>query len=160
MTDLPGGDLPDYTVGIIGAGQVGTTILTKLLEVKDQFHNLKLMVSSRQPHLLRPFKQEFGVEVMFDNAKIAAECDIIFVCVLPSQAQEVFKDIRDVIKERSELAAKDRSKINPVIVTTCAAISYQKLRLMLKNALLLKPSINVPLIKEYLFRAQAIVKVR
>ena len=47
MTDLPGGELPDYTVGIIGAGQVGTTILTKLLEVKDQFHNLKLMVSSR-----------------------------------------------------------------------------------------------------------------
>lgn len=109
---------------------------------------------------MRPFKQEFGVEVMFDNPKIAAECDIIFVCVLPSQAQEVFKDIRDVIKERSELAAKDRSKINPVVVCTCAAISYQKLRLMLKNALLLKPSINVPLVKEYLFRAQAISKVR
>ena len=156
MTDLPGGDLPDYTVGIIGCGQVGTTLLTKLLEVKDQFHNLKLMVSSRQPHLLRPFKQEFGVEVCFDNAKVAAECDIIFVCVLPSQAQEVFKDIREVIKERAELAQTDRSKINPVVVTICAAIKYEKLKLMLKNALLLTPNINVPLMKDYLFRACAI----
>jgi pyrroline-5-carboxylate reductase len=48
-------NLPDSKVGIIGCGQVGTVILTKLLEVQDQFHNLKLIVSTRQPHLLRPF---------------------------------------------------------------------------------------------------------
>jgi phosphoglycerate dehydrogenase-like enzyme len=36
MTDLPAGiDLPDFKVGIIGCGQVGTVILTKLIEVKD-----------------------------------------------------------------------------------------------------------------------------
>jgi glutamyl-tRNA reductase len=110
MADLRAeAELPDYKVGIIGCGQVGTSLLTKLLEVKDQLHNLKLIVSSRQPHLLRPFKQEFGVEVLFDNAKVAAECDIIFVCVLPSQAPEVFKDIRDVIKERAELSKKDKT---------------------------------------------------
>lgn len=57
MTDLPAGqDLPDFKVGIIGCGQVGTVLLTKLIEVKDQFHNLKLIVSTRQPHLLRPFQ--------------------------------------------------------------------------------------------------------
>jgi len=48
MTDLPnGGDLPDFKVGIIGCGQVGTVLLTKMIEIKDQFHNLKLMVSTR-----------------------------------------------------------------------------------------------------------------
>ena len=68
VADLSAGqDLPDFKVGIIGCGQVGTVLLTKLLEVKDQFHNLKLAVSTRQPHLLRPFKQEFGVECLFDN---------------------------------------------------------------------------------------------
>ena len=56
MTDLPGGQLPEFKLGIIGCGQVGTSFLTKLLEVKDQFHNLKITVSTRQPHLLRPFK--------------------------------------------------------------------------------------------------------
>jgi len=87
MADLPAGqELPDFRVGIIGCGQLGTVLLTKLLEVKDQFHNLKLTVSTRQPHLLRPFKDEFGVETIFDNQKVAAVSDIIFICVLPSQA--------------------------------------------------------------------------
>tara|TARA_B110000285_G_scaffold89010_1_gene102120 strand:- start:1025 stop:1198 length:174 start_codon:yes stop_codon:yes gene_type:complete len=57
MADLPAGEnMPDFKVGIIGCGQVGTVLLTKLLEVKEQFHNLKLIVSTRQPHLLRPFQ--------------------------------------------------------------------------------------------------------
>ena len=48
MADLPAGqELPDFKVGIIGCGQVGTVLLTKLLEVKDQFHNLKMIVSTR-----------------------------------------------------------------------------------------------------------------
>jgi hypothetical protein len=48
MADLPNGqELPDFKVGILGCGQVGTVLLTKLLEVKDQFHNLKMIVSTR-----------------------------------------------------------------------------------------------------------------
>ena len=48
MRDLPSGlDAPTFKVGIIGCGQVGTVILTKLLEVREQFHNLSLIVSTR-----------------------------------------------------------------------------------------------------------------
>jgi pyrroline-5-carboxylate reductase len=87
MADLPSGrDAPPFKVGIIGCGQVGTVLLTKLLEVKDRFQNLEITVSTRQPHLLRPFRDEFGVECLFDNQKVAAECDLIFVTVLPTQA--------------------------------------------------------------------------
>lgn len=46
-------DLPPFKVGIIGCGQTGTVILTKLLEVKEQINNLQIIVSTRQPHLLR-----------------------------------------------------------------------------------------------------------
>ena len=36
MRDLhPDKELPTFKVGIIGCGQVGTVLLTKLLEVKD-----------------------------------------------------------------------------------------------------------------------------
>ena len=161
MADLQGGDeLPEFNVGIIGCGQVGTTLLTKLLEVRDQFHNLKLHVSTRQPHLLRPFKQEFGVESVFDNQKVAAKCDIIFVCVLPSQVQEVFKEIREVITERINASKKDKRVITPVIIVTCAAIGYQKLRLMLlPQALFLKTNINVALLKEYLIKTNTISRL-
>jgi phosphoglycerate dehydrogenase-like enzyme len=48
-------DLPPFKIGIIGCGHVGTMILTKLLEIQSSFNNLKIIVSTRQPHLLRPF---------------------------------------------------------------------------------------------------------
>ena len=68
LRDLQGADdLPPFRIGIIGCGQIGTCILTKLLEVKDQLHNMKIQVSTRQPHLLRSFQQEFGVDILFDN---------------------------------------------------------------------------------------------
>lgn len=92
---------------------------------------------------------------------MAAESDIVFVCVLPSQVQEVFKDIRNVIADRINMAKKDKRLIIPLIVSACAAIGYQKLRLMLSDqAVFLRTSVNVPLLKEYLFRAEALVKMK
>ncbi len=77
-------DMPPFKIGIIGCGHLGTMILTKLLEIASSFNNLKLYVSTRQPHLLRPFVQEFGIVAEFNNERIVKECDIIFICVLPS----------------------------------------------------------------------------
>ena len=54
LSIVGGGDVP-FKVGIIGCGQLGTIILTKLIETMDQFENLKIYVSTRQPHLLRSF---------------------------------------------------------------------------------------------------------
>jgi pyrroline-5-carboxylate reductase len=54
-------------------------------------------VSTRQPHLLRAFQQEFGVWVDFDNEKVFAECDVIFLAVLPFQAQQVLKEVRHIL---------------------------------------------------------------
>ena len=160
MRDLPSGlDIPSFKVGIIGCGQVGTVILTKLLEVREQFHNLSLIVSTRQPHLLRPFQKDFGVECVFDNQKVAAESDMIFLCLLPSQAQEVLKDIREVIKDRVNESKKDRTLINPLIVSCCAGVAVQKLKLMLSDkAVFLRTNIQVPVVKEYLLQTEAAVQ--
>jgi hypothetical protein len=38
---------PVFKVGLIGCGQVGTMILTKLLEIQSQIPNMKIMVSTR-----------------------------------------------------------------------------------------------------------------
>ena len=72
-----------FKVGIIGCGQLGTMILTKLLEIQGQIPNIKFYVSTRQPHLLKAFQQEFGVWVDYNNERIVAECDLVFLCVLP-----------------------------------------------------------------------------
>lgn len=97
---------------------------------------------------------------MFDNARVAAVCDIIFVCCLPNHLQEVFKDMREVIKDRSQNSLNDPKLINPLVVVTCAGTSYTKLRLMLKQGLIHKTSINVNLLKEYLIQAQAIHRIK
>jgi hypothetical protein len=47
MADLQTSETPTFKLGIIGCGQVGTSFLTKLLEAKDQFHNLEIHVSTR-----------------------------------------------------------------------------------------------------------------
>lgn len=95
-------DVPPFKIGIIGCGQVGTMVLTKLIEVAHSFNNLQLIVSTRQPHLLRPFKEEFGIQAEFNNEKVFAECDLIFLCVLPSQAEAVLKEVRGVLDQRLE----------------------------------------------------------
>ena len=58
-------------------------ILTKFLETQKNFDKTRFYVSTRQPHLLKAFKNEFGVIVDFDNERIAAECDVIILACLP-----------------------------------------------------------------------------
>jgi NADP oxidoreductase coenzyme F420-dependent len=70
-----------FKVGILGCGQIGTMILTKFLEAQGSFNQLRLMVSTRQPHLLRPFMVEFGISAEFNNERLFLECDLIFICV-------------------------------------------------------------------------------
>ena len=67
----------------------------------------------------------------------------------------MLREIREVIKDRIIDSKKDKTLINPVLVSTCAAISYKKLGLMLSDqAVFLRTNINVPVIKEYLIRSQ------
>ena len=79
--------------------------------------------------------------------------------MLPNQTTEVFRDIRDVMIERIRAARKDKSLVSPLIISTAAAIGYRKLRLMLsESAVFLRTNVDVPVIKEYLRRSQAIVQ--
>lgn len=101
------------------------------------------------------------MDCVFDNQKVAASCDLIFMTVLPAQTEEVLRDIRDVMVERINAARKDRNLIKPIIVSTAAAIGYKKLKLMLSDqAVFLRSNVHVPVIKEYLMRSQAIVAKR
>ena len=128
-------------------------ILTKLLEISGSFNNLKLLVSTRQPHLLRPFVQEFNVIAEFNNERIVKECDIIFICVLPSQASEMLKEIRPMALDRLYQASKNKSVSKPLFVSTMAATRMPKLKLMLnEDSVFLRTQIEVTTVREYLIR--------
>lgn len=50
-----GPPLTAIRVGIIGCGQLGTLVLTRLLEIREHLPPIDIYVSTRQPHLLRSF---------------------------------------------------------------------------------------------------------
>lgn len=145
------GDVAPFKIGIIGCGHLGTMILTKMLEISGSFNNLQIYVSTRQPHLLRPFEEEFGVIAEFNNERLVKECDLIIVSVLPSQAPEMFKEIRSVAAERIEEAKSSKHASLPIFVSTIAATGYNKLKLMLSpDSAFIRTQINVTRTREYL----------
>lgn len=73
------------------------------------------------------------------------------MCVLPSQATEVFKEIRAVAEERFQECAKDKTKSRPLFISCLAATGFPKLKLMLSpDTNFLRTPIAVNTIREYL----------
>lgn len=136
-------------IGIIGCGQVGTMILTKLLEIQTHLSPIKIYVSTRQPHLLKEFKQEFDIEVDFNNEVVAAKCDLIFLCCLPFQSDTILKEIRGVITERQALAQQNKFMNMPLVISTLAAVGVPKLKLLLtEDTKFMRTIVDVTQIKE------------
>ena len=147
------GEMAPFKVGIIGCGHLGTMVLTKMLEISGSFNNLQIYVSTRQPHILRPFQDEFGVIAELNNEKIIKECDIVFLCVLPSQAGEMLKEIRHMAVERIEESRENKQKSKPLFVSTLAVTGYNKLKLMLsQDSVFIRTSIDVGTVREYLLK--------
>lgn len=123
-------------------------ILTKLIECQKSFEGLKIIVSTRQPHLLQDFVQEFGIEADYDNIKVARECDLIFLCSLPFQAEEILKEIRDTVISRHYEIGLNKAMSKPLFVSTLAAVGVPKLKLLLtQEALFVRTNVDVGLIK-------------
>lgn len=79
------------------------------------------------------------------------ECDIVFICVLPSQASEMLKDIRPAALERLYNSSKDKTLSKPLFVSTLAATGFNKLKLMLnEDCIFLKTKVNVANVRDYL----------
>ena len=120
---------------------------------------MRLYVSTRQPHLLRAFQQDFGVSVDFNNERLVAECDLVFLCVLPCQAQQTLKEVRAVAVQRA-LAFTDRKahkhhRPPPLIVSCLAATPLPKLKqLLCDQSAFLKTNIEVQRIKSDLFKSR------
>ena len=89
----------------------------------------------------------------FNNERIVRECDIIFICVLPSQSSEMLKEIRPMALDRLYQAGKNKSVSKPLFISTMAATRMPKLKLMLnEDTVFLRTQIEVNTVREYLAR--------
>jgi len=81
-----------------------------------------IIVSTRQPSLLKDFSTKFGVKILFDNAYVAMNCDLIFLCCLPYQLDTVVKDFKKPLHGKML-----NSKKSSIIVSILAGITAQRI---------------------------------
>ncbi|KAM8736494.1 NADP-dependent oxidoreductase domain-containing protein 1 [Acanthopagrus schlegelii] len=89
--DCPG-EHSDLCVGILGMGNMGRQLLLSLLQ-KSVIKPSHIKISSRRPESAVAFTRT-GVECFFDNGRLAAWADVLFLCCLPSHLPEVCADLR------------------------------------------------------------------
>ncbi|CAF0739434.1 unnamed protein product [Brachionus calyciflorus] len=89
---------PGLHVGIIGCGKLGYQLARCLLEYSEVYPN-ELQISTRQPELLKEFHRK-NIKCYYDNRRLINSVNIAFICVLPSQLEQVVKDIKDYLPEK------------------------------------------------------------
>lgn len=80
-----------FCIGVIGCGRMGSHLVRKLLQDPSLTPDM-ILVSTRQPDQLQEFESQ-GVTCRFDNVWLANNCDVIFICCLPSQLAPVLLDL-------------------------------------------------------------------
>ena len=77
-----------------------------------------LLISTRQPTLLKDIESKYNIKVVFNNTLVAETCDFIYVCCLPLQLDSVMADIKKVLQ------TKQRS---PILVSILAETTAAKI---------------------------------
>lgn len=93
-------------IGIIGYGSMGKMILEKMAGTPELAKE-KYLVANRTPAKIEHLKNTF--QVCENNAQLAAEADIIFLCVGPSEMKKVLTDIQTVVKKEVFLVSLNGS---------------------------------------------------
>jgi len=83
-------------IGLIGCGRLGKQIASSLLTFSDVRPN-ELFISTRRPDALGNL-QAAGIHCMFDNREVVSLCDVVFICCLPANIQQVAEDIAGYIQ--------------------------------------------------------------
>ena len=106
-------------VGIIGAGNIGMAIAKGLVSYK-KMNPSEIYLSRKKSELLDGAKREGYV--VCDNKTLVAECDFIFLAVLPGQAKEVIEEIKPSFAGGSK-----------ILVSVVSAVSIKELEEWLGN---------------------------
>jgi len=103
------------TIGFIGCGTIACAIATGLL-TQNEIPVSKIYVSRRSESKSSLLAEKFGdrVSVCDDNQDIVNSCDVVFLCVLPTQEEEVLTGL-DIDKEKTLVSLVSTSKLETLI---------------------------------------------
>jgi pyrroline-5-carboxylate reductase len=97
--------------------------------------------------------------VEFNNERIVAECDLVFLCLLPFQANQVLKDVRGLTQQRSLLFADPNFGQQAKLKQT-SAISLMKHHLSAHTSLQINGTDKIPPLFVSCLAATSIPKLR
>ena len=125
--------IPILKIGLIGCGNIGSQLLKKLIEIKDnKILTFKILVSTRRPNNIGiDIKNSLDEDILIflDNEKIFDECDIIFLCIQPHQLDLLSKEIFHSFNEKIEKIQKKEYKIYPLIISFLSATPLERLKI-------------------------------
>ncbi|EOZ95121.1 Pyrroline-5-carboxylate reductase [Indibacter alkaliphilus LW1] len=93
--------LKDTKIAIIGCGNLGSSIVNGLLNLKG-FVPSNLHVTKRNPSNLL-FLQDKGVRVHSDNLIAASEADLVILGVKPYNVSSILKEIKPVLDPKKQI---------------------------------------------------------
>jgi pyrroline-5-carboxylate reductase len=95
------GLLKDTKIAIIGCGNLGTSIVSGLLELPD-FEAKNMHITKRNPSNLL-YLQDMGVRVHSDNRIAAKESDLIILGVKPFNVNGILKEIKPILDPENQV---------------------------------------------------------
>jgi pyrroline-5-carboxylate reductase len=117
--------LANKTIGVIGAGHIGTAVIGGLIRAKLTSPK-NIIASRRSESSLEELAKTFGIHTTTDNMKVAKSADVIVIAVKPMSSREVLNEIKDVVKSSqviiSVMAGIKTSFINSVLGVECPVI--------------------------------------
>jgi len=117
--------LSDKTIGIIGAGHIGSAVIGGLLKAKLTSPK-NIYASRRTASSLEELAKTFGIHTTTDDKKVAKSSDILLIAVKPQNSKEVLNEIKDVVKSShviiSVMAGIKTSFINTALGVDCPVI--------------------------------------
>ncbi|XP_051775830.1 NADP-dependent oxidoreductase domain-containing protein 1 isoform X2 [Erpetoichthys calabaricus] len=115
-------------VGIIGGGHIGKQLVHALLEVAC-LKPSAINVSSRRPETLEDL-EKLEVKCFYNNGRLAAWADVLFLCCLPSHLSHVCAEIQHKLNRTC------------VVYSFVSAVPVLRLQQLLSHNMILRPEYN------------------
>lgn len=129
--------LRKYTVGIIGAGNMGEAMIRGMLK-SGQTVSARVVASNRNSGKLRHLKSTYRIRTSHFNPTVVETSDIVILAVKPQDMQGACDDIRPYLRR------------NQVIISIAAGVSIKKLRRLLgRRTKLIRAMPNTPALIDY-----------
>jgi pyrroline-5-carboxylate reductase len=96
--------LPNIRVAVLGAGKMGGILLQAFLK-ENLFSEEKIHATVNHAEKAVALSTQWGVDVTTDNARAAAEADLILIGVKPFQVSDLIAEIKPVLTPEKTLVS-------------------------------------------------------